>query len=400
MVRLLWRRKQVDKTEFLSDVLSTFRLAIIVLFSFGGICDKFHAWEKTYGGPGDEEGHSIIALNDYSYYIVAGKTNSFGSGGFDVYLIKIDDDGDLLWERTYGGERDDWGESVCEAQDGGYLIAGCTASYGAGGYDVYLIKVAEDGGLEWTKTYGGSGDDFGHEVIVTRDGGYLVVGSTRSYGAGGEDVYLLKLDGNGDTVWVRVLGGAGDDCGYSVVQVSDGSYVVVGSTTSEGSGGKDVYLVKISEHGNFIWSRTYGGVEDDEGYDVRCAAVAGFILTGYTQSFGSGGADVYVVKADSIGKREWEGYYGGEGDDCGIVILERAREEYLVAGWSSNGDCDMYLLRLKSDEDPGVADIGYEGLEKCFVALLTSYGNMITVGMTNSVGEGGKDVYVVESYYW
>jgi outer membrane protein assembly factor BamB len=151
----------------------------------------------------------------------------------------------MQWSKTFGGTGHDVGYSVQQTRDGGYIIVGYTASYGAGGYDVYLIKVDANGNMQWSRTFGGSGDDEGYSVQQTSDGGYIIVGSTTSYGAGGSDVYLIKVDANGNMQWSRTFGGARDDGGSSVQQTSDGGYIIVGGTASYGAGGYDVYLIKL-----------------------------------------------------------------------------------------------------------------------------------------------------------
>jgi hypothetical protein len=151
----------------------------------------------------------------------------------------------MQWSKTFGGRGDDGGYSVQQTSDGGYIIVGYTTSYGAGGYDVYLIKVDANGNMQWSKTFGGRGDDGGLSVQQTRDGGYIIVGSTESFGSGGYDVYLIKVDANGNMQWSKTFGGRGDDWGRSVQQTRDGGYIIVGWTRSFGSGESDVYLIKL-----------------------------------------------------------------------------------------------------------------------------------------------------------
>jgi hypothetical protein len=252
-------------------------------------------WEKTFGGQNSDWGFSVQQTSDGGYIIV-GTTWSYGAGEADVYLIKVDANGNMQWSRTFGGAREDRGFSVQQTRDGGYIIVGSTTSYGAGLYDVYLIKVDANGNMQWSKTFGGTGHDVGYSVQQTRDGGYIIVGYTESYGAGGYDVYLIKVDANGNMQWSRTFGGSGDDEGYSVQQTSDGGYIIVGSTTSYGAGGSDVYLIKVDANGNMQWSRTFGGARDDGGSSVQQTSDGGYIIVGYTASYGAGGSDVYLIK--------------------------------------------------------------------------------------------------------
>jgi len=164
-----------------------------------------------------------------------------------------------IFQKTYGGGLNDLGWAVEQTNDGGYIVAGSAESFGAGAADFYLIKTDANGDTLWTRTYGGGGDDFGRAVEQTTDGGYIVAGYTTSFGAGVEDVYLIKTDTNGDTLWTKTYGGAGDDRGWAVEQTTDGGYIVAGGTLSFGAGGNDVYLIKTDANGDTLWTRTYGG---------------------------------------------------------------------------------------------------------------------------------------------
>jgi hypothetical protein len=205
------------------------------------------------------------------------------------------------WEKTYGGKGDDWGLCVQQTSDGGYIIVGRTDSFGEGGGDVYLIKTDAYGNMQWSKTYGGEKNDFGYCVRQTSDGGYIIVGETSSFGEGRCDVYLVKTDSNGNIVWSKTYGGGWEDVGFCVQQTSDGGYIIVGYTWSFGEGRCDVYLVKTDAYGNMQWSKTYGGKEDDWGHCVRQTSDGGYIIVGATKSFGAGNEDVYLIKLGGSG---------------------------------------------------------------------------------------------------
>ncbi|HTW92597.1 MAG TPA: hypothetical protein VMH22_12940 [bacterium] len=260
-------------------------------------------WTRTYGGAQSDYGQSVQQTLD-SGYMIAGYTESFGAGRYDAYLVKTNAFGDTLWTRTYGGEYVDEGRAAQQTSDGGYIIAGFTYSFGAGTPDsanVYLIKTNASGDTLWTRAYGGTNDDWGKSVQQTSDGGYIIAGWTTSFGAGGYDVYLIKTNASGDTLWTRTYGGTSNDVGNSVQQTSDGGYIIAGSTMSFGAGDEDVYLIKTNALGDTLWTRTYGGTGGDEGGSVRQASDGGYIVTGRTWSFGAGNWDVYLIKTDPDG---------------------------------------------------------------------------------------------------
>jgi len=269
-----------------------------------------------------------------------------------VYLVKTNSAGDTLWTRTYGGWDYDLGRSLQQTSDGGYIIAGATKSFGAGSYDVYLLKTDSCGDTIWTRTYGGSDRDYGRSLQQTSDGGYIIAAVTMSFGAGGNDFYLLKTDSSGDTLWTRTYGGREWDYANSVQQTCDGGYIIAGWTISFGVGSADVYLLKTDSSGDTLWTRTYGGSYWDEAYSVQQTSDGGYIIAGETESFGAGGGDVYLLKTDSSGATKWTQTYGGSHYDWGSSVQQTSDGGYIVAGstWSFGaGADDVYLLRVAGD---------------------------------------------------
>jgi hypothetical protein len=358
-------------------------------------------WERTYGGTNRDRGNSVQQTTDGGY-IVAGGTGSFGIG-YQVYLIKTDASGDTLWTRNYGGTDYDDGRSVRQTSDGGFIIAGATASFGAGSYDVYLIKTNASGVARWTKFYGGSLEDWGNSVQQTSDGGYIVVGSKEIIVGRDKDVYLLKTDAFGDTLWTRTYGGTSEDYGYSVQQTSDGGYIVAGHTFSfvPPPGYPDVWLIKTNASGDTLWTRTYGGTNFEYGYSVQQTSDGGYIIAGYTESFGAGYGDIYLIKTNASGDTLWTKNYGGINDDYGNSVQQTSDGGYIIAGGSctfGQWGCDVYLIktnasgnriwaRTYSGTDWEVGNSVRQALD----------GGYIIAGYTHSFGAGDDDFYLIKT---
>jgi hypothetical protein len=310
-------------------------------------------WTKTIGGPDFDVGTSLIQTSDGGYAI-AGYTFSFGAGEDDVYVVKLDANGNLQWTKTIGGKDADGGSSLIQTSDGGYAIAGYTFSFGAGGEDVYVVKLDANGKLQWTKTIGGPGDEIGFSLIQTSDGGYAIAGGTYSFGAGEADVYVVKLDANGNLQWTKTIGGKNDDAGLSLIQTSDGSYAIAGSTLSFGAGQLDVYVVKLDASGNLQWTKTIGGKDWDAGLSLIQTSDGGYAIAGATKSFGTGGEDVYVVKLDAHGNLQWTKTIGGENDERGSSLIQTSDSGYAIAGYTISfgaGGRNVYVVKLDRNGD-------------------------------------------------
>ncbi len=245
-------------------------------------------WTRTFGGTNIDIAHSVRELSDGSF-ILTGYTRSFGTqSGRRIWLIKTSSTGDTIWNNTFGGSNDDEGYDVMQTNDGGYVIAGYTKSFGNGGKDVYLVKTDSVGIMQWSRTYGGQQDDEGYSFVQTSDNGFLIVGATSSYGAGGRDAYLIKTDSMGLVIWTKTIGGLSSDGAWSVENTTDGGFVFCGWTFSYGPGSLgNAWLVKIDSAGNLQWQNSFGGSEADRAQDLFQTSDGGYVLTGYTESFGA-----------------------------------------------------------------------------------------------------------------
>lgn len=290
-------------------------------------------WIKTFGGLFAEYGNSVQQTND-SGYIIAGYTNSFGMGIYNVYLIKTDINGDTSWAKTFGGTGEDVGNSVQQTTDGGYIIAGTTTSFGAGNDDVFLIKTNSTGDTLWTKTFGGANDDEGNSVQQTIDNGYIIICTSKSFGAGYNDMWLIKTDSSGNIIWTKTYGGALGDFGISGQQTSDSGYIIAGYSNSFGMPPYDYYLIKTNSYGDTLWSKTYGGESFDEAYAVHQTTDGGYIISGISISFGFGNADVYLIRTDGNGDTLWTKFYGSSGTDYAFSVHETSDNGFITCGWS------------------------------------------------------------------
>ena len=348
----------------------------------------------TFGGLYDDMGYSVQQTQDGGY-IIAGFTDSYGAGYSDIYLIKTDGNGNQQWYKTFGGTNWDWGYSVQLTQDGGYIIVGLTYSFGAGDGDVFLIKTDGNGNLVWTKTIGGSDYACGRSIQHTSDGGYIITGCINPPINSKNDVYLIKTDANGDTIWTRTFGGSDFDDGNSVQQTTDGGYIIVGYTKSFGAGERDVYLIKTDANGDTVWTKTYGGTYDDHGYSVLQIPDGGYIIVGYTKSFCADEEDVYFIKTDTNGNAVLTKTFSAGDQDAGYSVQQTQDGGYIIAGFTEG---DIYLI--KTDENGNqqwYKTLGGPDSDEGYSVQLTSDGGYIIVGNTRSFGACGYDVYLIKT---
>jgi hypothetical protein len=314
-------------------------------------------WTRNYGGADLEEGYSVQQTMDGGY-VVAGASGVFGQE--QVYLIKTNTAGDTLWTRTWGGVDIDYGQSVQQTADTGYVVAGWSLSFEPGA-QVYLIKTNALGDTLWTRTYGGDGDQYGYSVQQTSDGGYVIAG-TYYLGGNSYQVYLIKTNASGDTLWTKIYGGTGIEYGTDVRQTKEGGYIVTGWTDSYGDA-QQVYLVKTDSLGDTLWTKTYGGTDNENGQSVRQTTDEGYIIAGYTSSFGQGNQDVYLIKTDASGDTLWTRTFGGTETDYGRSVRQTSDSGYIIAGRSLSfgGGERVYLMKTDANGDVGIEEEGGRG---------------------------------------
>ncbi|MCB0259536.1 MAG: hypothetical protein KDE62_07420, partial [Calditrichaeota bacterium] len=309
-------------------------------------------WTQTFGGTNIDVGHAVQQTADGGY-IIAGYTRSYGTmSGRNAWLVKTDPLGNEVWNNAFGGEDDEEAYAVLQTADGGYVFAGYTKSLGLGGNDVLLIKADSIGNSQWIRTFGGAQDDEGYSLQQTTDGGFIIAGVTSSFGAGGRDVWLIKTDSAGNETWNRTLGGFGSDGAWSVQQTSDGGYILTGWTFSYGPGFLgNAWLVKTDSAGIEQWDQVFGGDDVDRGYSVRETTGGGYILTGYTSSSGAGLYDMLLIRTDAAGNAEWNRAFGGSGRDYGNAVQQTSDGGFIITGYTLSfgaGGDDLWVVKTDS----------------------------------------------------
>ena len=336
-------------------------------------------WTKTYGGTNDDKGYSMDECADGGF-IITGMTWSFGAGKDDVYLVRTKANGDTLWTKTYGGTKNDWGRSVQECANGDFIIAGGTKSFGG----TYLIRTDADGDTLWTKTYGGAGKS----VQECANGDFIIAGTSN------RDVYLVRTKANGDTLWTKTYGTTDNDMGEEVQECADGGFIIAGKIRSLSRPTKDdVYLIRTKANGDTLWTKIYGGTGDDWGESVQECADGGFVVTGVTYSFSAlGDGDVYLIRTKANGDTLWTKTYGGIETDMGESVQKCADGGFIIAAQIRFAGG---LIRTKANGDTLWTKTygAYTGrsLKVC------ADGSFVIAGHTGAFGAGKSDVYLIKT---
>lgn len=384
------------------SLIRFFSVSFIVCYSSFAISQGIN-FELVYGTQSFDDAKCIIQTFD-SGYVVAGTTSGFGNGTTDMYLTKISKAGNVTWQQAIGGAGIDIGRSVIQTPDSGYAIAGYTNSFGNGGYDVYLVRTDKNGALLWSKTYGGSDWDFGNSIAQTANGDYVICGETYSYGNGNKDVYLLKTNSSGILLWDFAYGGTSEDVGMSVCESTDatgGGYFITGYTKSFGQGNEDVYLIKTNADGNTAWTKTYGGTGEDTGSEGKQTIDGGYIIICTTKSFSpTNHYEYWLIKTDSNGDTLWASRIAISYNRLGISVCQTTDGGYIVGGnLDAFGQYDMYLLKI--DGGGNYQNIktygGLVELENIFSVKQTFDGGYVIVGVTESYGMGTPNIYVLKT---
>jgi hypothetical protein len=361
-------------------------------------------WDKTFGGSGNDAGYAVIQANDGGF-VIAGSTTSYGAGGTDAWLIKTDSNGNKLWDKTFGGAGNDVARSVARTFDGGYILGGYTNSYGAGNYDFWLIKTDSNGSKIWDKTFGGSGDDERESVTQATDGGYVIVGYSYSLGSEGIcTTWLIKTDSGGNKLWDKTYSGPRYTKGLSVIQSTDGGYVL----TENDDTGIDglTKAIKTDNSGNIQWTTI---VSSRTIFESIFRAVDGtYIIPGFKNiTVGSPwGNQLFLSKLDNSGNIIWSkeslsDIYTNIYFYQGASVIQDYDGGYVIAGSVVNrlGTSGKDYRLIKTDSNGNLLwDKSFDGLQDDIASsiILTSDGSYVIAGTTSSYGAGGSDIWLVK----
>ena len=371
-----------------------------------GLTGSTSGWSKVFGGAGNDWAIGNNLQTSDGGYLISGYTGSFGAGGRDAWLVKTDAVGNMEWNITYGGPLDDGFADMVKTKDGGYALVGNTLSFGAGNQDFWLVKVNSTGAMQWNQTYGGTAYDYSYAVFQTSDGGYALTGETNSTGAGGLDFWLIKTDATGNMQWNKTYGGTGAETGTVVVQNSDGGYAITGRTASFGAGGNDIWLIKTDATGNMLWNKTYGGPGTQQGNSMVQTSDGGYAIFSPTPHLSGSGQDVWLVKTDATGNMVWNKTYGGTGNEFAVYLIQTSDGGYALTGAQNSfgaGGTDVFLIKTDASGNT-MWNMTWGGPynDEGYSMIQTSDGGYVIVGHTRSFGFGtgtpaSSDWYIIKT---
>ncbi|WP_330743897.1 T9SS type A sorting domain-containing protein [Chryseobacterium sp. CP-77] len=340
-------------------------------------------WQKALGGTHGESANAVQQTSDGGYIVAGHSMSNDGDvtgnhGGGDYWIVKLNPAGGIQWQKTLGGSNVDDAQSIRQTTDGGYIIAGSSNSGDGdisgnhGNYDYWIVKLDSNGNMQWQKSLGGNSVDMAQSIQQTSEGGYIVAGSSSSNDGdvsgnhGGGDYWIVKLDINGNIQWQKSLGGSSSEQVNSVQQTFDGGYIIAGTTVSTDGditvsyGNNDFWVVKLDSGGNMQWQKTLGNIGDNIGYYAQQTFDGGYIAVGTSfnpSNLESGLPDYWVIKLSNNGTIEWDKYFGGSFHDNAITIRQTPEWDYIVAGWTASnngqvtnhhGNLDYWIIKLDS----------------------------------------------------
>lgn len=371
-------------------------LFIIPVLAFAQIDSVAHYY--TFGSVNQDIAKDVKETNDGGYIIV-GSTSSSGDGNTDIYLLKLDSLCDYQWSYALGGTNNDVGNAVCTSMDNGFVIASTTNSYG-NSYQACLMKRDSLGGYVWKKTYGGEDWDFVNDITQTYDSGYVFCGETYNNTNGNSDVFIVKVNNLGDTVWTRTVGSTYADVGNSIIETSDSNIVVAGVQTTI-TDSSQAFIVKLDKDGTILWEKVYGGLKYECLYDAIEISDGNYAFVGASNSLNVNDAlDHYFLKTDKDGVFITQNNFVSTADEVTYSIKERSDGKFLASGYTETSgagkkDVHVYLITTTGGWGSMGITFGHYEDDQVFSSLITNKERMVFVGETTSYGIGNKDAFVI-----
>lgn len=370
-----------------------------LLFSVHSISQTF---QRAYGTTGSDGLGNVIEVNG-GFMLEAG-TDSYGAGMGDLVLIKTNTFGDTLWCKAYGGTDNEGGSRVLPTSDGGYILIGYTWSFGPNTplkSNIYAVKTDSVGNLQWAKAYGGTADDGISAFRQTADSGFILTGST---GNSLRDGFLMKINSVGNVMWVKNYGGAGDDAFSDVEITNDGGYILCGMTGTYSPWTMASWLIRTNANGDTLWTKTYGGPGSVGTLDLTIlGGNGGFVMVGNTFNWGAGSSDIYLIKTDTAGNLLWSKTYGGIYDDDGRWVVENANGSLLITGHGPGfenttwGNYRGYILKVAPDGTFQWVKVFGQGPNDYVEDVLVLTDGYALSGSTGTFGMGGFDGYFIKT---
>jgi hypothetical protein len=368
---------------------------LLSVISFGQI-----TFQKTYGLVGYNYGRCAYQTDDGGYIILGNISGLVGNT--DIYLIKTDSLGKIKWDKAIGGKEIDWANDLKITHDKGFIIAGYTDIVPGNGYDVLLIKTDSSGNVKWEKTFGGTDWDMGYSVAEDKEHNFLIAGETFSNSYGDADVYLIKTDSIGDTLWTKHYGGAGTDIGYSIDTIRNSRYLVAGITRVAGDSTYSAYLLKILNNGDTVWTKKYSDTFDNKFYCARQIDNTGYIVCGATKKIDPTNYHQWILKMDTLGDTIWTRVYPHTGSEELFDIKQSWNHGLVTAGYTTTfgGGGEDVTATIFSNAGWWIDIGGNFGGEKDDIAYsinLTRDSGYICTGTTESFGLGITNIYVIKT---
>ncbi len=307
-------------------------------------------WRKMLGGEKKDRGVAISRAKDGNLLVLGSGKSFKKSNGRDLYIAKLSLDGKVLWEKAFGGERDEFAGGIAGTNDGGVLAVGSTESFSKKGYrDIYIVRLDKDGNEVSIKTIGGKLNDDAKALTRTADGNFIMVGSRELKHAGDADFFIMKLNQKGEKLWARTLGQDDNDVLLSVAPTPMGGIVATGKTRSYNSEQTDLAVMNFNKNGKLIWFKIYGFKYYDEGTAITMTKDGGYLIAGKTNSMGKGDFDVYLLALSGRGELLWSKLYGKENRDIAHGVTRTSDGKVVVVGESDSysRSKNFYMIKLK-----------------------------------------------------